>query len=75
MSCEKKRLHRSARIQKAFGENGQGCSIVPTFHHLPLPPILGGEKGLDSKLRVWEEQLFDKGKEKNTSDVTKMHVS
>lgn len=33
------------------------------------------QKELDFKPTVWEESLFDKGKEKNTSDVAKMHAS
>lgn len=45
VSCEKKkRLNRSSRIQRAFGEHGQGYSTVPTFHHRPLPSILAKNK-------------------------------
>lgn len=35
-------------------KNGQGCLIVPTFHHLLVSPILE-KKGLDFKPRVWGE--------------------
>lgn len=71
VSCEdRKDCTDPAGIQKAFGINGQGCSIIPTFHHPPLPPFYEGKK----RVRLQTQsvgRVFDKGREKNTSDVTK----
>lgn len=73
VSCEEKRKDcRYARIQKTLGENGQGCSVVPVFPHPPLPPLEGGKVRFRTKSVGRVKYLI---KEKNTSDVTKMHIS
>lgn len=75
VSCEdRKDCTDPAGIQKAFGVNGQGCSIIPTFHHPPLPPFYEGKKGLDFKLRVWEEYLIREERRIHLM-LLKMHVS
>lgn len=51
---KKEKIAQICQIQKAFGENGRGCSVVPTLHHPPLTPYSRKKKRLDFKLRVWE---------------------